>query len=50
VKLVALGEKLALMRSHFERAEKIAEQLGPLGVTVEIARENHNYWVIASKP
>jgi hypothetical protein len=37
------------MRSHFERAEKISERLAPLGVSVEIVREGHNYWVIASK-
>jgi ubiquinone/menaquinone biosynthesis C-methylase UbiE len=49
VKLVALGEKVALMRSHFERAEKIAERLGNLGASVEIARKEHNFWVTAVK-
>jgi demethylmenaquinone methyltransferase/2-methoxy-6-polyprenyl-1,4-benzoquinol methylase len=49
VKLVALAEKLMLMRSHFQRAEKIAEQLKRLGVAVLIIREGHNYWVVASK-
>lgn len=49
VKLVALAEKLALMRSHFERAERVAERLEGLGVTIEIVREHHNYWVIATK-
>jgi ubiquinone/menaquinone biosynthesis C-methylase UbiE len=49
VKLVALAEKLALMRSHFERAEKIAERLERLGASVEIVREGHNFWVLAGK-
>ncbi len=49
VKLVALAEKLALMRSHFERAERIAGRLDGLGVSIEIVRENHNYWIIAKK-
>jgi demethylmenaquinone methyltransferase/2-methoxy-6-polyprenyl-1,4-benzoquinol methylase len=49
VKLVALAEKLALMRSHFEHAERVAKRLTPMSVSVEIVRESHNYWVIASK-
>jgi ubiquinone/menaquinone biosynthesis C-methylase UbiE len=49
VKLVALAEKLALMRSHFERAERIAERLQPLGVSTSIVRDGHNSWVIAEK-
>lgn len=49
VKLVALAEKAALMRSHFERAEVIAQRLMAMGVSVEIFREGHNYWVTASK-
>jgi demethylmenaquinone methyltransferase/2-methoxy-6-polyprenyl-1,4-benzoquinol methylase len=50
VKLVALVEKMAFMRSHFERAERIAERLEPLGVSVKITHEGHNYWITASKP
>lgn len=49
VKLVALAEKLALMRSHFQRADKIAGQLKHFGSTVKVVREGHNYWVVASK-
>ena len=49
VKFVALAEKLMLMRSHFERAERIAERLESPGVSIEIVREGHTYWVIASK-
>ncbi|MDF1500516.1 MAG: class I SAM-dependent methyltransferase [Anaerolineales bacterium] len=49
VKLVALAEKVAFMRSHFERAEQIARRLEAMDVSVEIAREGHNYWVVATK-
>jgi ubiquinone/menaquinone biosynthesis C-methylase UbiE len=50
VKLVALAEKLALMRSHFQSGEKIAEALKRLGGEVHIIRERPNLWVVAAKP
>lgn len=59
-KLVAIGEKLALMRSHFLEAETVVELLGqisagqgagkanpPARMTIE--REGFNYWVVAEK-
>ncbi len=49
VKLIALVEKLALFRSNFVRAERIAEQLRLWGTNPEIHRLGHNAWVIAQK-
>jgi ubiquinone/menaquinone biosynthesis C-methylase UbiE len=49
VKLVALAEKLALMRSHFVRAESIAAGLGALGAQTRIVRQDHNAWIIGHK-
>ena len=49
VKLVALAEKLALMRSHFQSPEKISNSLRALGARCEIATEGHNAWVVARK-
>ena len=50
VKLIALGEKLTLFRSHFVHAEHIAAQLESLGADPEIQRGDFNYWVSAYKP
>jgi demethylmenaquinone methyltransferase/2-methoxy-6-polyprenyl-1,4-benzoquinol methylase len=50
VKIVALFEKLALMRSHFMRAEESAELLAALGAQTRIRREGHSVWVLADKP
>lgn len=50
VKVLALAEKLALMQSHFDTAETIADSLERLGARVQIEREGHNVWVIADKP
>jgi demethylmenaquinone methyltransferase/2-methoxy-6-polyprenyl-1,4-benzoquinol methylase len=48
VKLVALGEKLALMRSHFLSPPKIAA-LFPPEAKVRIETESYNAWVIVEK-
>jgi ubiquinone/menaquinone biosynthesis C-methylase UbiE len=50
VKLIALGEKITLFRSHFVHAEHIAAQLENLGAHTEIQRGDFNYWVSAFKP
>lgn len=50
VKIVALLEKLALMRSHFMRAEETADFLSALGAATHIRREGHSVWVLAEKP
>jgi demethylmenaquinone methyltransferase/2-methoxy-6-polyprenyl-1,4-benzoquinol methylase len=50
VKLIRLGEKLLLMRSHFLAPDQIVELAGslqPAGVTV--AAEKGNVWVIITK-
>ncbi len=49
VKLIAIGEKIAFMRSHFVRAERIAERLARMGANAAVERENHAAWVIADK-
>jgi ubiquinone/menaquinone biosynthesis C-methylase UbiE len=48
VKLVAVGEKLALMRSHFLSPPKIAA-LFPPEARVKIETESYNAWVIVEK-
>lgn len=50
VKLIALGEKLLWMRSHFVRPVKIAE-MGTRNRMAEVAieRKNGNAWIIITK-
>ncbi len=48
VKLVAIGEKLALMRSHFLSPPKIAA-LFPPEAQVKIETEGYNAWVIVER-
>jgi hypothetical protein len=47
VKLLALGEKLLLMRSHFLTPPQI-QQL--FSASSRIERDNFNAWVIVDKP
>lgn len=49
VKLVALAEKLILMRSHFQSPKSIAETLQALGAETKIEVERHNAWIVARK-
>jgi len=49
VKLVALGERVLMMRSHFVRHERLADDLAALGAQVEVVSEKHTYWVVARK-
>lgn len=49
VKLIAVAEKLALMRSHFLTPPQIAALL-PSDAQVTIETEDYNAWVIAVKP
>ena len=46
VKLIAVFEKLALMRSHFMSAERIARLFDGLPVEVTIRRDNFEAWVL----
>ena len=48
VKLIAIAEKLALMRSHFLDPNQIAA-LFPPEAKVRIETEDHNAWIIAEK-
>lgn len=48
VKLIALGEKLLLMRSHFLRGDEIAALLPPQA-RVEVRYVQWNVWVLAQK-
>jgi demethylmenaquinone methyltransferase/2-methoxy-6-polyprenyl-1,4-benzoquinol methylase len=49
VKLVALAEKLALMRSHFVSPLHIAQLFSDTGTDCRIEREGFNAWVIIDK-
>lgn len=49
VKLLALGEKIILMRSHFISAQKITAFLEKNGLKVEIRKQKPNFWVIGEK-
>ena len=44
---IALFERVALMRSHFRRAEEIATALRALGAIVSIHRQDATVWVVA---
>jgi demethylmenaquinone methyltransferase/2-methoxy-6-polyprenyl-1,4-benzoquinol methylase len=50
VRIVALIEKLALMRSHFASGDRMAADLRRLGAQVEVRAENHTLYVVADKP
>ena len=47
VRLVALGERLALMRSRFRHAEEIADSFRTLGAAVSIYRQDTTAWIVA---
>lgn len=49
VKLVALGEKLALMRSHFVSPPRIARLFPYPNARIVINREGYNAWVLIDK-
>jgi demethylmenaquinone methyltransferase/2-methoxy-6-polyprenyl-1,4-benzoquinol methylase len=50
VKLVALGETLTLMRSHFRRAEVLADYFVQLEFRVSVhTNGSFNYWVVVEK-
>lgn len=49
VKLIAIGEKLMLMRSKFLRMEKIVWLCQKSVLEVHTSSQNHTIWVIAEK-
>lgn len=50
IKLVALAEKLALMRSHFLAGDEIQGLFVPLGAVLQVVCEDTTVWVIVEKP
>jgi SAM-dependent methyltransferase len=49
VKLVALGERLALMRSHFRPPEDVMDLLRTQETEVHCVADAPNYWVVVQK-
>lgn len=49
VKLIALGEKLALMRSRFLAPQRIAGLLRRDGARIRVEAEHHIAWIIVEK-
>jgi demethylmenaquinone methyltransferase/2-methoxy-6-polyprenyl-1,4-benzoquinol methylase len=49
VRMVALAEKLALMRSHFLLPEQIARFFNHKDATVQIERQHPNAWIVIDK-
>lgn len=49
VRLVAWGEKLLLMRSHFYRAAEVGRMFDRVGGRVQIERQGYTFWVIVDK-
>jgi demethylmenaquinone methyltransferase/2-methoxy-6-polyprenyl-1,4-benzoquinol methylase len=51
VKLVALGEKLAFMRSKFYTPEAVAEMVARHGANPRVVREDRGFraWIVAEK-
>ena len=50
VKLIAVAEKLALMRSHFLAPQAIIDLFPFKGADVDVRAEDFNVWVIVKKP
>lgn len=50
VKLIAVGEKIALMRSKFHTPEAVAEMFAANGVSAEVTREANGFraWIVAT--
>jgi len=49
IKLLAIGEKLLLMRSHFLSAQKIEELFRHPQARIEIVPDEYNVWIIVEK-
>jgi ubiquinone/menaquinone biosynthesis C-methylase UbiE len=50
IKLVALAEKILLMRSHFHAPPHIEQALKRLGAKTSIRTASYNAWILAEKP
>jgi len=49
VKLVALGERLAMMCSHFRHAEELVMMFTTPETSVSVHTEPHTYWIVIDK-
>lgn len=49
VKLIALGEKILMMRSHFVEPEGIAQMFKSLGASVLVDRNSSIAWIVVRK-
>ncbi len=49
VKLIALAEKLSLMRSHFLSGQEIQDLFSAFPAVTEIHKEDHFVWVVVDK-
>ncbi|NLE76147.1 MAG: methyltransferase domain-containing protein [Chloroflexi bacterium] len=49
VKLIALGERLLLMRSRFRRAAWVQGLFAALGAAARVVQHGANYWVVAER-
>jgi len=49
VKLIALLEKLVLMRSHFLPADRIAQLFYPTGARLHVVKDEYTVWVVIEK-
>jgi len=49
VKLIALAEKLALMRSHFLSGQEIQDLFSSFPAVIKIHKEDHFIWVVVDK-
>ncbi len=49
VKLLALGEKLLFMRSHFLSGERMAALFAGLPAALSLRREDHTVWLLVEK-
>lgn len=50
VRLLALAEKVLLMRSHFRTPAQVRETLEAAGGRVRLHREGRTFWAVVSKP
>lgn len=50
IKLIALGEKLLLMRSRFRPPEAVRRMFEAAGGRVRVQREEVNFWAVVEKP
>lgn len=49
VKLVALAEKLTLMRSHFHPPSRMKQMFEAIGGQVRLVLDNPNFWLVVEK-